>query len=52
MHTFESAEAEIASADRLTRSQSWVELNLELEKYFKAPPELLRLGPTGSSLLR
>ena len=50
--SFESAEAETASADRLSRSQSWVELNPKLEKYLKAPPELLRLGPTGGSSLR
>jgi len=41
--SFESAEAETASADRLSRSQSWVELNLKLEKDLKAPPQL-RLG--------
>ena len=50
--SFESAEAQAASVDRLSRSQTGAELNLELEKYLKAPPEVLRLRPTGRSLLR
>jgi hypothetical protein len=50
--SFENAEAQAASVDRLSRSDRWAHVNSELETYLKAPPELLRLRPTGRSLLR
>lgn len=50
--SFENAEALAASADRLSRSERWAQVNSELETYLRAPPELLRLRPTGRSLLR
>jgi hypothetical protein len=50
--SFENAEAQAASVDRLSRSDHWTRVNSELEAYLKAPPELLRLRPTGRSLLR
>lgn len=50
--SFENAEALAASFDRLSRSNRWTQVNSELETYLKAPPELLRLRPTGRSLLR
>jgi hypothetical protein len=50
--SFENAEAQAASVDRLSRSDRWAYVNSELETYLKAPPELLRLRPTGRSLLR
>ena len=50
--SFENAEAQAASVDRLSRSDRWTRVNSELETYLKAPPELLRLRPTGRSLLR
>jgi hypothetical protein len=50
--SFENAEALAASVDRLSRSDRWAHANSELETYLKAPPELLRLRPTGRSLLQ
>ena len=50
--SFENAEALAASVDRLSRSDRWAHANSELETYLKAPPKLLRLRPTGRSLLR
>jgi quinol monooxygenase YgiN len=50
--SFENTEALAASADRLSRSDHRAQVNSELETYLRAPPELLRLRPTGRSLLR
>ena len=50
--SFENAKALATSLDRLSRSDRWAHVNSELETYLKAPPELLRLRPTGRSLLR
>jgi hypothetical protein len=50
--SFENAEALAASVDRLSRSDRWANVKSELETYLKAPPELLRLRPTGRSLLQ
>jgi len=49
---YDSAADYSQSAHRLTTSRAWQKLQAGLKSYLSAPPQQLRLRPTGRSLLR
>jgi hypothetical protein len=50
--SFDSVAAHAAALDRLSGSRRWAQVDSALPTYLKAPPQHLRLQPTGRSLLR